>query len=343
MQSKLTICLFILERHNFTLRFLRYFNEKKIPYNLIIGDGSKINCNSKIQNEIKKNNKIKYFKFRNEYNKKTKEYDHNKFYLRILYCLKRVKTKYVKFISDDDMIVNYSTEKCIDFLEKNNDYDGAGGSGLNYILDAKYYGNIKDINYFYSIKNFPSEKITHKVKKFFEKSFDCWHVVFKTKKILNVFKLSSRYNNNDKDFKDHFHELITHILLKIYFFKDPLIFHESHDDPHDGALRGNVLDRIKDKDFLKNLDQFNINVNKIYNFKNKDFIRDQYFKGMIVRNLYNYNSKTYYGISDFINLFKNNIKTKRKKYISLKKFILSCNNSKLIEEANHFQKFLLKF
>ena len=58
MQTKLTICLFILERQNFTLRFLRYFNEKKIPYDLIIGDGSRVKLNDKILNEIKKNKKI---------------------------------------------------------------------------------------------------------------------------------------------------------------------------------------------------------------------------------------------------------------------------------------------
>jgi len=343
MQTKLTICLFILERQNFTLRFLRYFNEKKIPYDLIIGDGSRVKLNDKILNEIKKNKKIQYIKFKNEYNKKLKEYDHNKFYLRIIYCLKKVKTKYVKFISDDDMIINYSTENCINFLENNSNYDGAGGSGLDFVLDSKYYGNIKDINHFYLLKNFSSDKIIKKVKKFYEKSFDCWHVIFKTKKILKIFNLSSKCNKNDKDFKDHFHELITHILLKIHIFKDPLILHESHNDPHDGALRGNVLDRIKKENFLKELDNFNISVNKIYNFKDKDFIKNQYFKGIIVRDLDVYSSKNYYGMRDLINLFKRNLKTKRKKYNDLNKFILTSKNPRLIKELNQFQKFLLQY
>jgi len=119
MNKNLTICLFILDRHDFTLRFLRYYNKLKLQYPLIIGDGSKNHLNSRIKDEIKKNSNIKYFKFLNEYDKKKKEYNQNKFYHRILFCLKKVKTKYVKFISDDDFIIKYSTEKCINYLEKN--------------------------------------------------------------------------------------------------------------------------------------------------------------------------------------------------------------------------------
>ena len=38
MNKNLTICLFILDRHDFTLRFLRYYNKLKLQYPLIIGD-----------------------------------------------------------------------------------------------------------------------------------------------------------------------------------------------------------------------------------------------------------------------------------------------------------------
>ena len=343
MNDKLTICLFILERQNFTLRFLRYYNSFNIPYTLIIGDGSRKTLNKSILSEIKKNKKIRYFKFKNEFNSKLKEYDHNKFYSRILFCLKRVNTKYVKFISDDDFLINYSTKKCISFLEKNNKYDGAGGSALDFSLTTKYYGKIRDIHSFYNIKNFKSEIVVDKVRQFYDGTFDCWHVVFRTNKILKIFKISNLHNNNDKDFKDHFHELITHMLLKIYFFKDPLILHESHNDPHDGAIRGNIIDRLKNKEFLNNLESFSKSANQIYKFKNKDFIKQEYYRGIILSYLNKHINltKSYYSLKDIVEIVNTNLKTKIKKYQSLKTFLSKNKNKNLNDQLISLQKFLL--
>ena len=343
MDQKLTVCLFILGRNAFTLRFLRYYNKFNIPYKLIIGDGSKDNLNKQILSQIKKNKNIEYYKFKHEFNKKLKEYDHNKFYLRILFCLNKVKTKYVKFISDDDMLINYSTSKCINFLEKNNSYDAVGGSGLDFTLFKKYYGKIKNINSFYNIKNFRSQNIVEKIKQFYESTFDCWHVIFRTKKILEIYKISSRYNNFDKDFKDHFHELAIHIFLKIYFFKDPLILHESHNDFHDGAMRGDVVERLKDKNFLKKLDNFSQNANKICSFKDKNFISTEYYKGIVIKFLETLSLKSYYTIKDISNLLKKNIHRKIKKNTDLSNFLSKSKNKKLNKELVSIQKFLFEF
>ena len=341
MNKKLTLCLFILERQDFTLRFLKFYNEFDWPYQLIIGDGSKLNVNKSILNEIRKNKNIQYFKLKNEFDKKLKEYNHNKFYSRILFCLKKVKTKYVKFISDDDLPIAYSTLKCINLLEKNNNLDAAGGSALDFSLSSKYYGKIKDIHSFYNIQNFKSKNVETKVKQFYNKTFDCWHIVFRTNKINEIFKISSAHNNDDKDFKDHFHELITHIFLKIYFFKDPLIFHESHNDPHDGALRGNVLYRLRDHNFLHKLEQFSKSANKVFKFKNKNFITKQYYRGIIVSYLNKYNYKSYHSLQDIAGIIKQNIKTKIKKYQNVESFLKKNKNNKLKKELILLENFLL--
>ena len=173
--------------------------------------------------------------------------------------------------------------------------------------------------------------------------FDCWHIVFRTKKILKIFKISSRYNNEDKDFKDHFHEMITHIFLKIYFFKDPLILHESHNDPHDGALRGNVVDRLKDKNFLKKLDKFSENTNKIYPFKDKNFIRSEYYRGVVLKFLETLNIQSYYSFRDLTNMVKKNLNTKIKKNNNLNIFLSKSGNKKLNKELILIQRFLFKF
>ena len=116
MQNQLTIILFILERQDFTLRFLRYFNNFRFPYSLIIGDGSKLEISKEIEIEINKNKNIIYKKFKNEYDIKLNKYDYNKYFVRQLECIKIVKTKYFKFISDDDFFLESSLIKMINFL-----------------------------------------------------------------------------------------------------------------------------------------------------------------------------------------------------------------------------------
>lgn len=341
MNKNLTICLFILDRHDFTLRFLRCYNKFKLQYPLIIGDGSKNQLNPRIKDEIKKNSNIKYFKFLNEYDKKKKEYNHNKFYHRILFCLKKVKTKYVKFISDDDFIIKYSTEKCINYLEKNKSFDGVGGSILDYTINKKYYGKIDNMKTVYEIKDFKSKNVEEKLNELYSNWFHSWYLIFRTKKILKMFKISARYNNFDKDYKDQFHETIVHIFLNIRFFKDPIIFHESHNDPHIGATRGNVMERLSNKDFLKNLDIFTKSINKVWNFKNKTFVRDLHYQNILANELKNYNNKNYYSMRDMYHLMKNNVKTKFKKR-NFKNFFKNIKNIKLKKEIEEYQNFLLK-
>lgn len=341
LNKNLTLCLFILDRNEFTLRFLRYYNKSKLNYPLVIGDGSKYRLKSDIKNEIKKNSSIKYFKFSNEYDKKKREYNQNKFYQRILFCLKKVKTKYVKFISDDDFIIKYSTEKCINFLEKNKSFDGVGGSILDYSINEKYYGKINYMKTIYKIKNFKSKNIERKLTELYLNWFHSWYLIFRTKKILKIFKISSRYNNFDKDYKDQFHETVIHIFLNIKFFNDPIIFHESHNDPHIGATRGNILERLTNKDFLKNLDIFTKSINKVWNFKNKTFVRDLHFQNILANELKSYNNKSYYSMRDIYHLIKINVKTKFKKN-NFKVFFKNIKNIKLKKEIEEYQNFLLK-
>ena len=102
MKTNLTIILFLKERKDFNKRFIDYFLEHNLGFNLLISDGSK-KTDKNLLNRIKKNNLIKYVKFPED-----KSYEI--FYKKIFKTLKLVKTKYVFFTSNDDFII-YPTLK----------------------------------------------------------------------------------------------------------------------------------------------------------------------------------------------------------------------------------------
>lgn len=347
MENELSIIVCTHRRPNFLLRFLRYFNQLNIKYWLIIADGGKDKLSQEIHAEIKKNNKIIYKKFYNEYNFKKKEYDISKFFFRRIKCLNLVNTKYVKFICDDDFIINYTTKKCVEFLNLNKNYIAAGGSYLDFSLNKKYYGKFLDIkNIFLSTSNDSNNKIK-RIKHYYKSPTDTFHYVFRTKDLVKIHLISLKFKNDNIDFKYHFFENIVFLYGKIKFFKDPLILHESHNDWHEGLGRA-MIERLKDPFFLNNLELFCKHINNYFKIKNQHLIKNLYYKGIIIKEIENIKNKNYYNIINIIELvyvlFKIKYKKLKKifsfKSIDVKKILGSKINVKIINEVKKFQIFL---
>ena len=337
MTNQLTICLFILDRSNFTLRFLRYYNYLNFPYKLIIGYGGRHKLNSDIKKEIKKNKNI----ILKEY--PSKNYDHDEFFKRIVICLKLVKTKYVKLISDDDFFFETSTLKCIEFLNKNPSFDAAGGCNIGFYLKKKYYGEISDINYFYYIKNNYNQNKLEKLKALYKEYYDIWHIVFKTKKILKLYEDSSRLAPNDAFFKEEFHETNVRLSSKIYFFKDPMNFHEHHTDSHMATNRGTIIDRMSDPSFYQNLKIMSQNLNKLHRTIQPKTIYNEFYKSFITKDLSSFHNKSYYSKNDIFKLIINNLKTKFKRNTKVQDSLNKIKDNKLKLEIIKIKQFLVEF
>ena len=61
--SDLTIILLLKDRQEYNYRFLSHFLENNYNFNLFISDGSKKKNKKNISKIIKKNKKIRYFKY----------------------------------------------------------------------------------------------------------------------------------------------------------------------------------------------------------------------------------------------------------------------------------------
>ena len=130
MKYDLTIILLLKDRHDFNERFLNYYSKNNINFKLIISDGGKKKVNKKILNKIKNNQLIKYLRFVED-----KNYD--LYYKKIYNTLKKTDTKYVLFAANDDFFIYKVINKCVNFLNKNKNFIGAGGTMIGFEIIEK--------------------------------------------------------------------------------------------------------------------------------------------------------------------------------------------------------------
>jgi glycosyltransferase domain-containing protein len=347
MEKQLSIILFSHRRPDFLLRFLKCYNRLNFKYNLIIGYGGKDILSKAIHDEIKKNKKIVYKKFNNEFNFKKNEYDINKFFIRRLKCLRMVKTKYVKFICDDDFIIDYTTKKCVKFLNKNKNYIAAGGSFINYELHKKYYGRFINLSHGYIIKSNTSNDKFKRIKQYYENAGDTFNCVFRTNDLIKIHLISSKFNCQDDYLKYHHFENVVHLYGKIKYFKQPIIFHENHNDWHEGSGT-EWVEKIKSNYFIKHLESLSVNINNNFKLKNPKLIENLYFKKFIIKDLAKINYKNYHSIKDIFKYIKILFVTKIKYYkklfflknIDTQKFIAKTFNSQIVNESLKYEIFL---
>ena len=115
MLEKLTVIIPTYNRINFIKRSHSYW--KKTQVNFLICDSS-----DKINDDLKNYKNYHYTKEKSFYNKLFK-------------IIKNVNTKYVMIIADDDLACVDTLEKCVSFLEQNNEFVSAQGSFIDFWYD----------------------------------------------------------------------------------------------------------------------------------------------------------------------------------------------------------------
>jgi len=337
MTSKLTIVLFLKERKYFNKRFLDYYCERNLDFNLLISDGSKKPIDRVLLNKIKKNKLIKYFKF-------SEDKSYNIFYKKIYKTLKLVKTKYVFFASNDDFIVYQTLKKCVDFLKYENKFIGCGGTMLGFDMLKKNKLDYKLSN-FYHLYNYIKLDHLNKVDRFenFIKNHNDLpkNCVMKTKVLLKTYKYSSNLFNNNVDFKDDFSCLYNVSCGRIKILNRPLILHQAHLDS-EANNRGNMLKPIfVNKNFINDLIIFDKIIGAKLQLK-KYVVMNKYYSHVLTGLINTLDHRTEPSIKEIKNIFikkllRRILKTKVKKanYISRNLLNLETKNS-----INKIEKYL---
>lgn len=118
LEIHLTIIIITKDRYDFINRLLAYYNFTKLKSKILIADSTDFDHHNLNSNYIE-NYKNLDINFYHRPNIKPENLQNE--------MLEKVRTKYTIVCADDDIIIDNSIIKCVDFLEKNNDYIAVTG------------------------------------------------------------------------------------------------------------------------------------------------------------------------------------------------------------------------
>ena len=336
--SDLTIILLLKDRQEYNYRFLSHFLENNYNFNLFISDGSKKKNIKNISKIIKKNKKIRYFKY-------PEDTSYEKFYQKILNSLKRVSTKFVLFAANDDFLIYKNISKCLSFLNKNKNYIGSGGTMLGFTMIKKNSNDFKLSNLHTIYKKINLDKNT-KLERFniFINNFSDLprNCIIQKKILLKNYNLSSRLFGNDIELKDHFTALFNVIHGKIKIFDFPTILHQAHQNSEGNLRYKNFLQNYSDKNFIKNLVLFDNILSKKLNYE-KNFVLKNYYEKIVGNVFKQFSFKNEPSSKEIYKIFLKKLKRKLlkkdiNKNFNLQKKSLSKEIKKIIKEIELFLK-----
>lgn len=182
-RPKVAIIIPTMNRPDFILRQLHFYELMDNPHPIYISDSSNKDNAKKIKEEIKK-----FKKFPIIYQWSAPGRDH------LLELLNLVKEKYCIQMGDDDLLIPKTISECADFLEKHPDYGTCGGKQVNFRFSKEDYdkpfGIIKRLTRPFG-RSFEEGSLLLRVKDFWsDSSFICFSVrrLETEKKIRNITK-----------------------------------------------------------------------------------------------------------------------------------------------------------
>src|SRR3990167_5322939 len=117
MDKLLTVILLIKDRPTFTRRWMHFTHSTQFPFQILIADGGQ---DTALEKNLK--NTSNYPNLNYEYLRYTYDKNKQRYLLKIMDVLNKVKTPYVILADDDDFWGVEGLRKSILFLEENNDY-----------------------------------------------------------------------------------------------------------------------------------------------------------------------------------------------------------------------------
>lgn len=130
----ISILIPTMNRADFVIRLLRYYQQESFPYALLIGDSSREEEQKKISDFIKQNVRridVRYVDCPNLNN-----------YEVMQQLLNETTTPYACYLADDDFLIPETLSECLNFMETHPDYSGCCGQALLFKLkQAGPYGD----------------------------------------------------------------------------------------------------------------------------------------------------------------------------------------------------------
>lgn len=147
-----------------------------------------------------------------------------------LEVLKKVDTKYVILNSDDDYILPEAIEKCVEFLEENDDYVAVQGEAFaytNFIKSKCLHINSNDGYMFRKNNDFLSDEIKKRFEYYRKNYQQIYYAVMRRDDLIYIFKQMQKYKIKEFYMVELIIATISHALGKSKMIKFPYIIREN--------------------------------------------------------------------------------------------------------------------
>jgi glycosyltransferase domain-containing protein len=231
-----------MNRIDFVIRQLNYYKVSQLEVNIYIGDSSSVKNWQLLLSAINTLGMKNITVYHNKELSVTKT---------VQFLLKKIDTKYVTIIGDDDFFINSGLKASIEFLENNNEYIACHGkSFVISTIDDCVYGQINGL-YPYQQPILESDDLSYRLHSFAKKYSTPLFVVHRTE----IFK--KMYINCEIDDKRFSEELLPSFIGPVigkYKEIDKLyMVRQTHAQRY---LLPTVSDWVFSKDWLRNYNNF---------------------------------------------------------------------------------------
>lgn len=216
----LTIVLAIKDRAPFTLRWMSYANQVKLPFKVLIADGGKDETVTEVLSKRANFPEVDYEYLRYPYDE---TYHH--YYAKLVDATRRVQTPFVIHADDDDFLIADGLRRSVDFLRDHADYSSCRGNigGVNIQSSTKYGefcnvygGEIKFVRQVYADKSALEATAVERMHNYFACYRATWYDVFRTSQSIENFQTLLDLNTKDLILCQHIPMLMGVVAGKVH-------------------------------------------------------------------------------------------------------------------------------
>jgi glycosyltransferase domain-containing protein len=217
LAPRLTIVLPLRGRHLFTLRFLWYANEMRLPYRFMIADGQ---VNASIARHIE-NSRETFPHLDIEYVRYPDDISYSRFFAKMSDAVSRVRTPYTMLADNDDFLGVDGIEQALDFLEVNPDYVCACGRSALFKVysklgtsDGAVHGRLNGLYIVPNRNDIDQASATERLREggLFHLVY---YSVYRTEALVAIWREANEIDFSDLVLHENFHALRTLALGKV--------------------------------------------------------------------------------------------------------------------------------
>ena len=223
--DNLTFLLLIKDRPQFLKRWIKFHINENDNVNIFIADGGKKSISNDDFKKINCKKNIKYHKYK--YDK-----DYRFFVKKVLLSLKKIKTKYVLFCSDDDFLNFKAIFKAKKILEQQKYISAISGRYVSFQGYNKYnriFSHPSGLSFMYDKKCVFYKNSYKRIKNFFNQHpFGVFHYMMPTKSLKEAYQAVVNAKVCNADLCDLFVNIYIYSKVKIIKIKDIFHMHQYH-------------------------------------------------------------------------------------------------------------------